>query len=78
MQKGRIADALLTIQATFGVDAEGYIKVSVTRNDIASYAGTTYETVFRTLTEWCAKRLIDTSGKSIRIKDPLEIQTLVR
>lgn len=76
--KGRIADALLTIRDTFGLDGDGYIKVPVTRQDIASFAGTTYETVFRTLTEWSGDYLIDTSGKSIRINDPQRLSGFIQ
>jgi CRP-like cAMP-binding protein len=67
--KGRIADALLAIQETFWLDEGGYIRVPVTRQDIASYAGTTYETVFKLFTEWSNGGLIETAGKSIRIND---------
>jgi CRP/FNR family transcriptional regulator len=76
--KGRIADALLTIQETFRVDAEGYIKVPVTRHDIAAYAGTTYETVFKLFTEWSGSGLMETSGKSIRINDSHQLRGFIQ
>jgi len=65
--KGRIADALLEIEHFFGVNKEKYIAVAISRQDIASYAGTTYETVFKYFTELTRARIISTSGKSIRI-----------
>jgi CRP/FNR family transcriptional regulator len=75
--KGRIAQALLTIQKTFWVDEEGYIRVPVTRQDISAYAGTTYETVFKIFTDWQAQGLIDTSGKRIRITQPTSIKAFI-
>ena len=65
--KGRIAGALLDILGIFGVNKERYISVPITRQDIASYAGTTYETVFKFFTELIRAKIISTSGKSIRI-----------
>jgi CRP-like cAMP-binding protein len=76
--KGRIAEALLTIQQTFWLDDEGYIRVAVTRQDIASYAGTTYETVFKLFTEWSNAGLIGTAGKSIRINDSKLMRSFIQ
>lgn len=68
--KGRIAVALLEIAVFFGLDKNKFISVPVTRQDIASYAGTTYETVFKFFTELVNAKIISTSGKSIRIHEP--------
>ena len=72
--KGRVAGALLTMREVFGLDEQGYIRVPVTRLDIACYAGTTYEAVFRLLTEWSREGLVSTSGKSIKINDDHDLQ----
>jgi CRP/FNR family transcriptional regulator len=68
--KGRIAGALLDIARTFGTDSEGYLGLTLTRQDIAAYAGTTYETVFKFFTELTAAEVITTAGKDIRINQP--------
>ena len=68
--KGRIAGALLDIERIFGTTEEGYLGVTLTRQDIAAYAGTTYETVFKFFTELTAADVISTSGKDIRINQP--------
>lgn len=67
--KGRIANALLTLSEQFGTTPEGYIDLNVTRQDIASFSGTTYETVFRILTEFANEKVIGFNGKSISILD---------
>jgi CRP-like cAMP-binding protein len=66
--KSRIAGSLLRIQDIFGVNEEGYINSTLTRQDISSYAGTTYETVFKTFNEFISEGIVETSGKNIRIK----------
>lgn len=68
--KWRIAGALLDIARIFGEDKDHFLGVTLTRHDIAAYAGTTYETVFKFFTELIAAKIISTSGKSIRILEP--------
>jgi CRP-like cAMP-binding protein len=68
--KGRIAGALLEIADTFGTTAEGYFGLTVSRQDIASLAGTTYETVFKLFNDWIGQGIIKTLGKAIRIDKP--------
>lgn len=75
--KGRIAEALLELEDLFGKDDNGYITVPVTRQDIASYAGTTYETVFKYLSTLEASRTIKSVGKSIRINNPAKLKKVV-
>jgi cAMP-binding proteins - catabolite gene activator and regulatory subunit of cAMP-dependent protein kinases len=72
--KGRIALVLLEIQSLFGTDDDHYIKLPVTRQDIASYAGTTYETVFKFFTDLVAQQIISTNGKRIRINDTAALE----
>jgi CRP-like cAMP-binding protein len=67
--KGRIAGALLEMSEKFGVNTEGDIAMPVSRQDIASYAGTTYETLFKLFNELKKEKIISTSGKFIRIKN---------
>jgi CRP/FNR family transcriptional regulator len=65
--KGRIAQALLSIQEKFGTTPEGFIDLTLSRQDLASYTGTTYETVFRLMNEMVQEGSITLSGKHICI-----------
>jgi len=65
--KGRIAGALLELLAVYGTNKSKHISVAVTRQDIASYAGTSYETVFKFLKTLVSTKTIAVAGKSIRI-----------
>jgi CRP-like cAMP-binding protein len=65
--KGRIATALLALKEKFGVKEEGSLDITLSRQDLASFVGTTYETVFRVLNEFINESLISVSEKSIAI-----------
>lgn len=67
--KGRIAYALLILKEKFGLTPEGFINISLTRQDLASYAGTTYETVFRILTEFTQASLVAVDNKDMTLLD---------
>ena len=65
--KGRIANALLFLKQKFGTKPEGHIDIRLSRQDLASYTGTTYETLFRIMNELAAENAISMEGKNIRI-----------
>lgn len=65
--KGRVANALLRLQDKFGTTENGFIGITLSRQDLASYAGTTYETVFRLMNEFTEENLVKVSGKDIGI-----------
>src|SRR5262249_43970151 len=75
--KGRIADALLELHQVFGESKDKFIKLEITRQDISSYAGTTYETVFKFFSEWQKRKIIQTRGKKIKILKEEELQEFV-
>ena len=71
--KGRIADTFLMLQKRFGVDAEGFIDITLTRQDIASFAGTIYETFFKIADEFVKQKIIRYSGKRLKILKPSKL-----
>lgn len=72
--KGRVATALLRLEERFGRTDSGAIDIVLSRQDLASYAGTTYETVFRLLTEFNNEGIISLAGKDIIIKDKNKLE----
>jgi len=74
--KGRVANALLQLQQKFGVHPEGFIDILLSRQDLASYAGTTYETVFRIITELVQESLLRVEGKQITLLDQEKLRLL--
>jgi CRP-like cAMP-binding protein len=75
--KGRIAQALLTLEEKFGTSEDGFLKIILSRQDLASFAGTTYETTFRILNELSEEKAVAVDGKRISLqnKDLLQTQT---
>jgi CRP-like cAMP-binding protein len=67
--KGRIAQALLLLHEKFGSDVDGSIDINISRQDLSSYVGTSYETLFRMLNELIAEEAIKTDEKRIIIND---------
>jgi len=74
--KGRIAYSLLSLKNKFGVTQEGAIDIILSRQDLASYAGTTYETVFRILNEFIQEGYISITNKNIAILNEEQITYL--
>ena len=75
--KGRIAQALFNLQKKFGVDDQNNIDVALTRQDLASYVGTSYETLFRLMNELAGENIIRLD-KKISIIDPHKLVALTK
>jgi CRP-like cAMP-binding protein len=65
--KGRIGQALINLSQQFGFNADGFIDIELSRQDLASYIGATYETLFRIINELIQDETIAISGKQIKI-----------
>ena len=65
--KGRVAQALIMLKNQFGISKDGYIDIELTRQDLASYTGAVYESLFRTMNELMREKLIAVAGKSITL-----------
>ena len=68
-KKGRIGQSLLTLQDKFGTDADGYINIEISRQDLASYSGTTYETLFKMMNELAEENAIHIDSKRTKLLD---------
>jgi|SRR6185503_20248162 len=75
--KGRVAQALLTLSSQFGTTADGYINIELTRQDLSSFTGAAYESLFRMMNELMEEGTISTKGKSISITNEHALVHLV-
>lgn len=65
--KGRVTNALIRLNNKFGVTDTGFVDITITKQDIRSFAGTTYETVFRIINEFIEDNAIKVLGKNFGI-----------
>ncbi|GAA3517189.1 Crp/Fnr family transcriptional regulator [Aquimarina addita] len=75
--KQRIAETIRYLEKNFGVDQEGYIAMTLTREDIANIVGTAKEACIRTITNFKKEKWISTHGKRIKIEDDKALYRLV-
>ena len=75
--KQRIAEAFLYLKNNFGEDKDGFLALTLSREDIANVVGTATESCIRIISEFKKKGLIRTSGKKIGIADERGLLDLV-
>lgn len=65
----RLAEMLLWLKDTFGLDEENCIDVKLSREELANLVGTATEVVIRLLRDLKNKKLIELQGKKIQLID---------
>ena len=63
----RLAESLVKLKDFFSVDEDGFIQVSLTRDEMASLVGTATESVIRILSEFKHDKYIAMNGRKIRV-----------
>lgn len=76
--RARIAQSFLQLKNQFGTRENGLLDIDISRQDIASYAGTTYETLFRVVSDWTKVGIIELTGKNIKIKNDQMLCSIVQ
>ena len=70
----RIAQCLLLLMESYGVESDGCtLKIIIRRDELASITGTTRETATRILFEFKSKKIVELSGKKIKIVNHEEL-----
>lgn len=65
--RARLANALLALESKFGTNESGFISFVASRQDIAAYVGTAYETVYKNINEFIESGYIKTDAKAIAL-----------
>lgn len=63
----RLAEILLLLEQKLGTDPEGFIKINLTREEIANLVGTATESAIRLISEFKQDGLIEADGRSLKI-----------
>src|SRR4030066_1805873 len=72
----RLAEILLLLVNDFGLDAQNYLQISLTREELANIVGTATESVIRLLSEFKTDRLVELNGRRIRILNTKGLQKI--
>ena len=72
--KQRLAQTLLYVERNFATDQEGYLALTLSRDDYASIVGTATESAIRILSQFKKAGLISTKGKQIRIENEYDLR----
>lgn len=75
--KTRLAETLIYLQESFGVDNEGFLNVVLSREDYANIVGTATESAIRILSQFKKQGFITTEGKRIKVLDIQELKRVV-
>ncbi|PKB00360.1 CRP-like cAMP-binding protein [Flavobacteriaceae bacterium MAR_2009_75] len=76
--KQRVAEAFLYLKQNFGEDKNGFLRLTLSREDIANVVGTATESCIRIISEFKKKGYLDTSGKKIKISDERGLKDLAQ
>ncbi|RQP13966.1 MAG: Crp/Fnr family transcriptional regulator [Chryseobacterium sp.] len=72
----RLAEMLLHLETKLGTDPEGFIKISLTREEIANLIGTATESAIRLISEFRHDDIIAVDGRNIKILDHDKLRKL--
>jgi CRP-like cAMP-binding protein len=72
----RLAHSILHLSQKFGLDPEGFIDISITREEMANMAATSTESSIRFISEFQKEKIICVKNKKIKILDPAKLNKL--
>jgi len=67
--KERLAEILIHLDDEFGVDSQGVLNISLTREELSNIVGTATESIIRLLSEFKTRAYIEINGRKIKILD---------
>lgn len=76
--KERLAEILLMIATDFGIEADGTLKLNISREDLSNFVGTATETVIRLLSEYKTEGLVESKGRKIKLLNIEKLKTIAK
>lgn len=74
--KQRLAETLLYLESTFGINEDNTLHVQLSRDELAGMIGTATESCIRLLSEFNKLGLIELIGKKISLKDKTKLKRM--
>ncbi|SEC60881.1 cAMP-binding domain of CRP or a regulatory subunit of cAMP-dependent protein kinases [Maribacter dokdonensis] len=75
--KQRLAEALLYLRQNYGEDENGFLLLTLSRDDYANIVGAATESLIRMLSDFKKKGLIKTEGKKIGVVNDCALKELI-
>lgn len=75
--KARIAQSFVSLGRQFGMDENGIINVQMSRQDLSSFAGTTYETLFKVLNDFAKTGILTITGREIKVINEIALLQII-
>ncbi len=72
----RLAEILLLLEDKLDVDKDGFINISLTREEVANLIGTATESAIRLISEFKYDQLIEVNGRKIKLLDHKKLKKL--
>ncbi len=72
----RLAEVLLLLETKLGTDKDGFINISLTREETANLIGTATESAIRLISEFKQDQLIEVEGRKIKILEHKKLTKL--
>ena len=77
--RGRLADSLIFLKETYGVEADGEtVCIHLSREDLGNLSNMTTSNAIRTLSNFATEGLVAIHGRSICIKDEATLRRISR
>lgn len=76
--KERLAEILLLIASDFGIEDDGTLKLSISREDLGNFVGTATETVIRLLSDYKNEGLLESKGRKIKLLNIEKLKIIAR
>ena len=75
--RGRLAESLIFLHETYGVEQDGYtLSIYLSREDLANLSNMTTSNAIRTLTSFASERLIAIDGRKIKLIDEHQLRKI--
>lgn len=75
--KARIAKSFIALKDQFGLDDDSTINLEISRQDLASFAGASYETLFKVVNDLTLNKIVELTGRRIRILDESQLLNII-
>jgi CRP-like cAMP-binding protein len=75
--KARIAKSFIALKNQFGMGPDNTINLEISRQDLASFSGASYETLFKVVNDLTLNKVVELTGRRIMILDEAKLLNII-